>query len=350
MAVLLEAKGMARTIKDLATREVTVPQRVERVIAVGPGALRLVVYLGAADRIVGIEDLEKSMEKGCFVRPYAATLDNDFFKLPVVGTGGPNKCPDFERVMMCRPDIILTVSMDSLQAENMQFKTGVPVVCLSYGALGIWGEDAMTSLSLLGEILGCEQRADQLNCGIAAMQEDLKGRTQSVSQDTKPSSYFGGISFKGSQAITSTQSGYAPARMVNALNLADGLGKQGHLFIDREQLLAWDPNVIFIDAGSKSLVEKDFEDNRDFYRLLTAVRCNKVFSLLPFNYYNTNIELAMMNAYFIGKCLYPKGFEDVNIEEKSGQILNFFLKLRPHEKLPALRAIDFPEHGPIQWE
>jgi len=239
--------------------------------------------------------------------------------------------------------------MDIVQVENMQFKTGVPVVCLSYGELGVWRKEAQTSLTLLGKILGQEQRAKELNAYIEGLQQDLQSRTKSIGKNQKTSAYFGGISFKGSHGLTSTEAGYPPGEMVNAVNLANGLGKKGHLFIDKEQILVWNPDVIFIDIGSKTILEQDFEKNRDFYRLLKAARSGKVFSLLPYNYYNTNIEIALLNAYFIGKCLYPEEFEDVDMDRKANEMLNTFLGIGDEKKISAYHLIHFPKAGSISW-
>ncbi|GAG32482.1 unnamed protein product [marine sediment metagenome] len=138
--------------------------------------------------------------------------------------------------------------------------------------------------------------------------------------------------------------------MVNARNLADGLGKQGHLFINKEQIIVWNPDVIFIDIGSRAIVEQNFEKSRDFYRLLKAAKSGKVFSLLPYNYYNTNIEIALINAYFIGKCLYPERFSDVDLAEKTNEILSIFLGLSAKKEIPAYGLVHFPEEGPMRWK
>lgn len=338
-----------RTIRDLAGREVSLPEKVERVIAVGPGALRLVAYLGAIDKVVGIEAREKTMMKNPWFRPYAHVLDEAFFRLPVVGPGGPGKLPDFESVMVCKPDVIIAVFVDTAQANNLQAKTGIPVVCVSYGGLGTWNEEAQVSLTLLGEILGRERRAKELNAYIANLQCELAERTRAIIADDKRAAYFGGISCKGPHGLASTEAGYPPADMVNAVNVANASGKRGHLFIDKEQILVWDPDVIFIDIGSKDVLAQEFDAHRDFYRLLKASKNQKVFSLLPYNYYNTNIELALINACFIGKCLHPDAFKDIDIKAKACDILSEFLGKRVEVDIPAYDEITFSEQGPIQW-
>lgn len=338
-----------RVVRDMNGRDVAVPAEIRRLVAIGPGALRLVVYLGATERVVGIEDMERRMVRDPWVRPYASTLDERFFSLPVVGPGGPGKLPDFERIMMCRPDVMVAVSVDPAQVENMQAKTGVPVVCLSYGALGEWREEAQKSLSLLGDILGRRERAEQVNAYIADLQKDLTARTLLDNRSDAPSVYFGGISFKGAHGLTSTQGGYPPGRMVKARNTVDALGKTGHLFVDQEQILVWNPDVIFVDMASQTILSRDVEQRRGFYRLLRAVRAGNVYSLLPYNYYNTNIELALLNACFIGKTLYPERFKDVDLSAKAAEIFEVFLDARIDAGPPAYRPLAFPESGPIRW-
>jgi iron complex transport system substrate-binding protein len=338
-----------RVVTDLAGRLVKVPDKVERLIALGPGALRLVVYLGAADLIVGIENLEKQMPRDLYLRPYATVLDEEFLELPVVGTGGPGALPDPETILKCRPDLIVAVTLDPFQLDTIQAKTGVPALYFSYGELGVWRQEALRSLSLLGEALGRSQRADQINQLIADIEKDLTQRTADVAEPDRPSVYIGGVSQKGAHGITSTEGGYLPARMAGAYNLADTFGRSGHFLIDKEQLLAWQPDVIFIDSASRDILNLDFEENREYYRLLRAAASGRTFSLLPYNYYNTNIELALLNAYFIGKTLYPDRFGDVNMQEMAGQIMNTFYGILPTRQIPAFRILRFPSTGPLEW-
>jgi len=336
-----------RTVTDLAGRKVTVPETIRRIVAIGPGSLRFVAYLGVVDRIVGIEDFERRVTRDLYVRPYASTLRDSFLRLPVVGSGGPGALPDPERVLQSRPDVIVAVALDPALLDTIEQKTGVPTVYLSYGKLGVWRQEAQRSLSLLGEIVGKQKRAAWLNGYVASLEKDLKARTTGIRE--RPSAYFGGISYKGAQGLTSTEAGYPPGRLVGARNLADTLGKTGHFLVDKEKILAWNPDFIFVDAGSRLILDRDFDKSRGFYRLLKAARSGRVFSLLPYNYYNTNIELALLNAYFIGKTLFPDRFKDVDIEAKSREIMTAFLGVSPKRAIPAYRPLRFPDSGPIQW-
>ena len=54
-------------VTDMAQRQVEAPFDPERIVCIGPGALRLIVYLQAADKVSGVEDMEKKNPGG---RPY----------------------------------------------------------------------------------------------------------------------------------------------------------------------------------------------------------------------------------------------------------------------------------------
>jgi iron complex transport system substrate-binding protein len=245
--------------------------------------------------------------------------------------------------------LIAAVGIDPGQLDNIQAKTGVPALYLSYGDLGVWREESRRSLSLLGEVLVRNERAAAINDYVTSLEQDLERRISEIEERDRPCAYFGGISYKGSHGLTSTEAGYPPARMAGARNLADGLGKNGHFFVDKEQILVWNPDFIFVDTASRLLLDQDFQQTREFYRLLSASKSGKVLSLLPYNYYNTNIELALLNAFFIGKCLYPERFSDISMEKKAQEIMKTFLGIRSDQEIPAYRPLRLPETGPVLW-
>ena len=150
-------------------------------------------------------------------------------------------------------------------------------------------------------------------------------RRQRVPAGRHPKVYVGGLGFRGTQGITSTEYSYPAFELLRARNVAAGPGKKGHIFIDKEKLLEWDPDVIFIDGGGMDNIKDDYKKNPEYYQLLTAVRNNNVYGLLPYNYYTTNIDTALADAYFIGKTIYPESFSDISTEKKADEIYAFLI-------------------------
>ncbi|WP_010479798.1 iron ABC transporter substrate-binding protein [Thermococcus zilligii] len=306
------------TVTDSLGRTVEVPAKVTKVVAAGPGALRLIVYLNASDMVCGVEDLEKSSSYG---RPYIMAHP-ELKDLPSIGPGGPGKLPNEEALINLKPDVIFMTYVDVKTADDIQEKTGIPVVVLSYGALGTFeDEELFKSLELAGKILGKEKRAKEVINFIKSLRDDLSKRTEGVEPKR---AYVGGIGYRGSHGIESTKGVYPPFVAVRAHNVASELG-EGHYFIDKEKLLEWQPDYIFIDEGGLNLVLDDYRKNPDFYSSLNAVKNGNVYGLLPFNHYATNIDTALADAYYIGKVLYPERFSDVDPERKADEIYTFLV-------------------------
>lgn len=317
-------------IQDMAGRKINIPSKIERVVPLG-SALRFITYIQALDKVVGIEAYEKrnKSEPG---RPYSLAIEHKVDSLPVIGEGGPNKLPDFEKLILVKPDVIIAMGLDVNVVELIQQKTNIPVFSLSYGGRGFVDlESVKTSLSLLGILLNKEKRAKELINYLNNTVSDLETRTLKVNQ--KPKVYIGAVSYSGRHSITSTQSGYLPLKLINALNVADIPGKNEHLFIDKEKIVEWDPDIIFIDTGGLEMLKEDYNKNFKYFQRLKAVREKKVFSVLPFNFYHTNIEIALANAYFMGKVIYPDKFKDVDVARKADEIIFKFDGVKAYEKL-----------------
>ncbi|GAB6102450.1 iron ABC transporter substrate-binding protein [Thermococcus atlanticus] len=314
------------TVTDMLGRSVELPAHVTKIVAAGPGALRLVVYLNASNMVVGVEDFEKRYNFG---RPYILAHP-ELRKLPTIGPGGPGKLPNFEELIKIKPDVIFITYVDAKTADDIQSKTGIPVVVLSYGNLATFDDKTLfKSLELAGKILGREKRAEEVIAFIKNLQDDLIKRTENV---RSPEVYVGGIGYKGAHGIESTEAKYPPFVVVHADNVADKLG-EGHRFIDREQLLEWNPDYIFLDEGGLKLVLSDYKKDPEFYKSLKAVKNGNLYGLLPYNFYTTNIGTALADAYFIGRVLYPERFSDIDPAKKADEIYTFLVGKPVYEEL-----------------
>jgi iron complex transport system substrate-binding protein len=312
-------------ITDMLGREVEIPKDVNEIVCVGPGCLRLITYLNATDKVVGIEGFEKKKSTG---RPYILAHP-ELLNLPVIGNGGPSdigKGPNVEQTLKVKPDVIFITYITKEKADEIEQKTGIPVVVLSYGKLATFdNEDIFNSLKIAGEILDKEDRAEEVIKFIKDCENDLNERTKDIPDEEKPTVYVGGVAFKGVHGIDSTQCKYPPFEAVNAKNVADELNKEGQAFVNKEQILKWNPDIIFIDEGGLKLVMDDYKKNPEFYNSLNAFKNGEVYGLLPYNFYTTNIGTALADAYYIGKVIYPNKFEDINPEKKADEIYTFLV-------------------------
>ena len=319
-------------VTDTVGREVTIPKDPERIICIAPGTLRLILYVSGKSKVVGIEDIENANPK---TRPYWFA-NSELGRLPSIGPGGPNainKEPDLEKVLAVNPDVVFISYMDRVNANALQEKIGIPVIVLSYGPFGTFSEVIYDSIRLVGQALGKEARAKAVIDLVEGSRRDLLSRVKGFPEERKPAVYIGGIGFKGTHGIQSTETRYAPFEWVEARNIALSEGKKGHLFVDKEEILSWNPDIIFIDSGGSELVRQDYEKRPDFYRGLKAFKAGRVHTLHSFNWYVTNIGTVIADAYTVGKILYPNRFNDVNLREKADEIYTFLLGKPVYDQL-----------------
>ena len=320
-----DAQG-SRTITDGAGRQVEVPEKVESIVCVGVGALRYTCYVGAADLVVGVEDYE--------VKPGMSRLYNyvnfDRFKdLPIIGTNGQ---PYTEEIISLAPDVIVMSAYASVEADDLQSKTGTPVVVVP-GSDTTLDAAAYETIRIMGQLYGMETRAAELTDYLQTIQKDLDDRTKDIPDSEKPSVYVGGVSFKGAHGFEGTESCYGPFELIHANNLANTTGQTGAFDIDLEQVLSWDPEIIFLDFNGMDLINEDYAKNPDYYNSLTAVQEGKVYSQISFRSSASNLETALADAYYAACVMYPEAFADIDPVAKAGEIFEMLLGVNPYEDL-----------------
>jgi iron complex transport system substrate-binding protein len=313
MILLFSSTINAVEINDLAGRKIEIPEKIDKIAAVGPGALRLIVYLEAEEKVVGIEEFEKRNQK----RPYILA-QKELLKLPVIG---PQFGGDAELIAAQAPDLIIASYLSKAQMNTLQEKTAIPVVSINNGSPGSMTEkEFKQALIFLAEILKKEERAQELINYFNQSKLELKSRTAAA--EVSMTVYIGGIGNKGAQGITSTESNYPPFIYLDLKNIIEEENKS-NFTISKEQFLLENPDLIFIDQGGIELVKNDLK--REEFKYLKSYQNNNIYQLLPYNHYTTNFATMLADAYYIAKIIYPEEFKNIKVEEKADQIYNKFV-------------------------
>lgn len=322
----LEAAPETRIIVDYNGREVEIPYTVESIVCVGVGALRYSCYVGAADLVVGVEDYET---KPGMSRLYNYVNFDKFKDLPVTGTNGE---PFTEEIINVGPQVIVMSSYASVDPDELSTQTGTPVVVVP-GSDTTLDDKAYETIRILGELYHMEDRATELTTYLKGIEADLAERTADIPDEEKPTVYVGGVSFKGQHGFEGTEAYYGPFELIGANNLANTTDQNGAFNIDLEQVLQWDPEIIFLDFNGMSLINEDYAANPDYYNALTAVQEGKVYSQISFRSSASNLETALADAYYAACVMFPNAFADVDIEAKTGEIFEMLLGSNPYSDL-----------------
>lgn len=307
-----------KIIVDSLGREVEVLQDVKSVVCVGVGGLRYTSYMDSVDLIVGVEDYE---QKQSLSRPYNYVNYNKFKDLPVIGSNGE---PNVEEITLLDPDVIVCYEGVKITPEEIQKKTGIPVVAIPVADSSL-DEKNYQIFEILGQLYNKEDRAKELTDYLDEIKLDLEKRTSEIKDEDKPTCYVGGVSFKGAHGFEGTEGNYGPFTLIGAKNLADELNADGFIEVDLEKVLDYDPDIIFLDYNGMDLINEQYSGKPDFFENLSAYKNNKIFSLISYRSSATNLDTALVDTYFAGKMIFPDRFEDIDVDEKTGEIFTKFI-------------------------
>lgn len=337
-----ETTGPEKTITDGYGRSVAIPAEVKEVLCSGSGCLRYLTYLGGQDLIVGVDSIEKEPQT-MDARGYAL-LNPQFKDYPLFGEFRGKDDP--EKIIGIAPQLVFktgltgsgtTATTNAEEGNKLTEKTKIPVVMIPYGSLRDAKEQAemFSALRIMGDVIGKKERADELITYIEETISDLETRTKDIPESEQKTAYVGGVSYAGAHGIISTEPAYPPFIWTHVKNVAGKMGTQ-HADVAKEAIVDWDPEYLFMDVGT---LQMDSEGgigelkNDPALQGLSAIKNGNVYGVLPYNFYNTNYENVLADAYFIGKTVYPDKFADIDLEKKTDEIMTKFLGASPLKQI-----------------
>ena len=319
-----EAASGSRMVTDRAGREVEVPAEVNTIVCLGSGAPRIAAYLQVTDKMIGAEECDTG--DVTVRRDYSWVYHEQLKDLPVVGVGGGSGQNNAyaEQIIELQPDVILA-GFTAESAEELQNITGIPVVSVYYSSINFVDESFYEAVRIFAEVVGAQERGKQLLSFIEECKADLKERTAGYEDEGKPSCYTGAVTFSGRHGFCGTYANFGPFLAVDAWNVADEVENVNYFETDFEQVLVWDPDIIFLDPGNMDLVNDEYATNPDYFHSVRAIREGNVYTMPSFNNASTNITYCLMNGYWTGMVLYPDAFEGMTMESVADRILTFML-------------------------
>lgn len=229
------------TVTDQLGREVTIEEKPETLVSGYYISTSLLVALGLEDSLVGIEAKADS-------RPIYSLAAPQLLELPSVGTA---KEFDLEGCAALKPDLVVIPAKlkDSIPAME---ELGMTVLAVRPEN----EEQLIEALTLLGSATGTSEEAAVLetyyNDTLAEVSETLK-------DSEKPSVYMAGT---GSVLTTAGAGMYQNSLIENAggTNAASELSEASWADISYEQLVAWNPDYIFLAAEAEYTPEDVLND------------------------------------------------------------------------------------------
>ena len=312
------AEPETRIVVDGLGREIEVPAKVETIVTLG-NASRMATYLGLADKMITVTSGDNN---DSIVMAYGYYNHDIWADLPVCSSGGYGEINP-EVIIEANPDVILCTFEEDIVA-NIEEQLGRKVVAAPQGTL--FAEDYEHALRVFGEACGVSDRAETVIAFIQECLADLDSRTSSIADDNKPTALCAAATFRGGHGIAGVYANNAVFATVNAKDVTVGyIDVQKGVEVDKEQVLEWNPDLIVLDASNLGLVENEYAEDPAFFESLNAVKNGELYQWPNSTSNYTNVEIPLVNAYYIGSVMFPEAFADVDFETKAEEIFRFFL-------------------------
>lgn len=285
-AAAAEAGYYPLTVTDQAGRSVTLESQPEKIVSGYYISSSLLIALGQADKMVGIE---AKADKRAIYGLSAPKLQ----QLPSVGTA---KAFDLEGCAALSPDLVI-LPLKLREAAASLEALGIPTILVNPENQDLLNE----ARDLVAAALNCQEAADLL--------EDFTGYTQAqletaLAGEDKPLVYLAGnssfLSTAGSGMYQSSLIALAGGRNA-AAEITDSYWAE----VDYEQMLAWNPDYIVLAADASYPVEDVLADPN--LSGITAITEGRVYQLpSAAEAWDSPVPGGILGAVWMASILHPE--------------------------------------------
>jgi iron complex transport system substrate-binding protein len=308
----------ARTVTDQLNRTVIVPDQVNRIVVLQHQTLDILVELGAADKIVGVLAKWKSLIPG---------LDKYAPQLAGLPMPGDLAAANVEEVLRLKPDVVFVTNYAPAAMIEQLSQAGLPVVAISLSkGEGVespklnptfadddtaYAEGLKIGVRLIGDIVGKRERADALLDYAFQQRKLVEERVAGITETERVRLYMANpdMNTYGSGKYTGVI-----MKRSGGVNVASGV--RGATKVSMEDVLAWDPQVIFVQ-DRYAPVAKEIKDGAA-WQPIDAVKNGKVYItpeyVKPWGY--PLPEALALGELWMAKKLYPDRFADIDLQKK----------------------------------
>lgn len=310
-----------REFTDQLGRKVVIDDQIERVAVLQHQTLNLLVQLDATDKIVGVmgnwrEQLGQNYER----------LAPELVKVPNVGD---LKSVNLESLVQLKPQVVFVTNYAPQEMIDKISQVGIPVVAISLqkdnsgkaknnvnpeliNEEQAYNEGLKEGIALIGDIVNKPDNAKALIKETFDSRDVVAQHLKNIPENQRIRAYMANpeLTTYGSGKYTGLMMQHAGAMNVAASTI------KGYKQVSLEQVISWNPEVIFIQDRYPSVVDEINNDPR--WQVIDAVKNKRVF-LMP--EYAKAWGYPMPEAMALGELwmaskLYPQKFADVDVDAK----------------------------------
>ena len=324
------------TFTDMAGVEITLNKEVETVYIVGsvqPLVALYRYYRGNSDNLIECPAAAQSIIGSSVF----AEIWPDMLTL-TPHTDDANA----EEILALNPDVVFMTGSATGDAYDALVNAGLTVISFPTAGSGDDNDTFATVanwLNQMAEVFGDSSAADALVSYNAATLEHVGAKLADVKEEEKPSVMI--IFQLGDNNLKVAGSGHYSEFWINntgAVNVAGELQKLQP--VDIEQVMAWDPDIIYLTTFSPAMPEDMYNNTYEGFdfSLLSAVKNHQVYKipLGSYRWYAPSCECSLMLKW-MASINHPELFADMDMtEEVKAFIDQFYGVVPPNEQVAVL--------------
>ncbi len=312
--------AQTRKVTDQLNRTVELPAEVKRIAVLQHQTLDILVQLGAADRIVGVLRDWPSLIPG--LDRYAPVLKD----LP---TPGNLSTVNIEELLRLRPDVVFVTNYAPPAMIAQITNAGLPVIAISLSkGEGVeapklnptfadddeaYAEGLRIGIRLIGEIVGRSERAGKLVDYAFSRRAMVQQRVGDIPAGERVRLYMANPDMN--TYGTGKYTGVIMARS-GGINVVGAAGVRGATKVSMEDVLRWNPQVIFVQDRYAPVVEQIRQGAA--WQQIDAVRNNRIYItpeyVKPWGY--PLPEALALGELWMAMKLYPDRFTDIDMAKE----------------------------------
>ena len=315
--VALAAAPEQIVVKDQFGRDVTIQTPVERVLCMQHHTLDIMLELQAQDQIVGVM---KSWEN--LLGSYVADVFPQIRDLPK-----PGEMRDYniEAVMALEPDVIFASNQIPAGTLEQLEKLGIPVVVITLYVADreqastvhpelvnpdeAYTEGLKQAIELIATITGKQEKGRELWNYVVDNRKVVSRHLEKVPEEKRIRVYMANENMN--TYGTGKYVGVAMEK-AGAKNVAETLN--GYRQVTVEQVVAWNPEVIFVQSRYAQVLDEIKGDER--WASIDAVKNGRLLIAPDYTkpWGNPAPESIALGELWLAKTLYPEAFKDVDLD------------------------------------
>ena len=248
------AAAFPATLSDFQNRSVTIPQKPQRIVSIGPSITEFLFAIGAGARVVGTDDFSDE--------PAAAKSLEKLGGIKV----------SFEKVVALKPDLVLIVKFSDGTIEKLA-SAGLLVMVVDPQTVG----DVARTATLLGKATGEDGSA--VAAKIDQQVQQVKAKVAGAT--TRPRVYHEIDASDPTKIFTVGPGSY----IADLIDIAGGVNiaakaASAYPQLSAEEILRADPEVIVLAAADYS-AKPDQVAARAGWSAISAVKNNRIGTIAP---------------------------------------------------------------------